>query len=119
MSAATASATATLSGKALAPIAFDVPNWPVADERAPWAALVHFDLAELKEKRAGEVHDLVLAAWRWWLLLLCTLGVNVVTSIALSAAIVGPAYAPGLAVTLSITELLLGAAFGFFIVHRV
>ena len=94
-------------------LAWGENNWPIKQ-----AAFLHFDLAELKEKRSDEVYTLVLNFYRWLGVVLGIMSWNLLTTIILASAV--PGYA-GVNVFLCFVEAVIGGCAGmstvWFVYH--
>ena len=82
-SAATAQLSSTLSSVGSASIAWADYNWPLASGPG---ALLHVDLAELREKRGAAMHHHVRSTYWWWLFTCCVCVVNIITTCAMAGA---------------------------------
>ena len=80
-------------------------NWPMKQ-----IGFVHFDLAELKEKRSDEVYKLVRNFTLWIVFILAIMVWNLLTTVVLASTVSGY---PALSVVLCFVEAIIGGSAGF------
>ena len=114
--AAGAKASSMLS-KAPPPIDWASYNWPTSLEVGGLSfGVLHFDLAELKEKRDTGVYALALNGYRWWSLTMALSALNFLDCVVL-AAVAGPAY-PGINALFSLLWAMVWAPLGMAVVYQ-
>lgn len=105
-----ASVTANVTQKSL--------DWQELNFPLKQVGILHFDLAELKEKRSVEVYTLVLNFARWMCLVFGIMGWNLITTIILTSVV--PGYS-GLSIVLCFVEAIIGGGTGmatvWFVYH--
>lgn len=89
-------------------------NWPMKHE---YLGLLHFDLAELREKRSETMYMLVLLMYRWWQCMLGMFGLNFVTTIVLMATMPSAAFS-SLSILYWLIEFGSYSSLGMFAVYK-